>query len=67
MSVQAPLCRLQKDSSPGKRDAEEFIEVHRLSIPELRKLLRTGDVMLPTISTCYMALDMLQERGHDLS
>ncbi len=49
------------------RDAEEFIEVHRLSIPELRKLLRTGDVMLPTISTCYMALEMLLEMGHDLS
>ena len=41
--------------------------MHRLSIPELRRLLRNGDVMLPTISTCYMALETLQEMGHVLS
>ena len=38
--------------------------MHRLSVPELRQLLRSGDVMLPTISTCYMALETLQEMGH---
>ena len=58
-------CRLncahlsQADNAPGRRDAEEFIEVHRMSIKELRSVMVSGEMLLPSVSTCYMALERL--------
>ena len=58
------MCCKQADAAPGSRDAEEFIEVHRVSVPQLRQLLAHADVLLPTMTTCYMALDRLAQMGH---
>jgi hypothetical protein len=55
---------VQADSMPGSRDAEEFIEVHRVGVPELRHLLTHADVLLPTMTTCYMALERLAHMGY---
>ena len=55
---------MQADADPGDRDAEEFIEVHRVSVPQLRQLLAHADVLLPTMTTCYMALDRLAQLGY---
>ena len=58
-------CRLkctqswQADNAPGRRDAEEFIEVHRFAIKELRSIMVSGEMLLPSVSTCYMALERL--------
>lgn len=46
------------------RDAEEHtIEVLRLSITELKALMHSGQMMLPSIYSCYLALDALAARG----
>ena len=50
---------LQADDAPGRRDAEEFIEVHRMAIKELRSIMVSGEMLLPSVSTCYMALERL--------
>ena len=49
---------------PGSRDAEEFIQVHRVGVPVLRHLLTHADVLLPTMTTSYMALERLAQMGH---
>lgn len=41
-------------------------QVLRVSIPELRRIMRSGDMMLPSVVTCYWALDELAHRGHQL-
>ena len=53
----------QEDSKPGLRDAEEFIEVHKVSIRELRAIMVSGSMLLPSITTCFLALEQLQEQG----
>lgn len=50
---------LQEAVEPGARDPEEFIEVHRIGIAQLRQLMVSGDMLLPSVSTCFMALDHL--------
>lgn len=55
---------VQADSTPGSRDAEEFIEVHRVGVPELRHLLTHADMLLPTMTTSYMALERLAQMGY---
>lgn len=50
------------DEQPGARDKEEFIEVLRVGIPKLRELMRSGSMMLPSVSTCWWALEWLAER-----
>lgn len=48
----------------ASRDAEEHtIQVFRATIPELRKLLHSGRMAMPSIYTAYLALEALQERG----
>ena len=51
----------EKDENPGHRDQEEFIEVERVSIKRLRTLLRSGDMMLPSVTTAYWAFEWLDE------
>ena len=58
------LAALQADETPGQRDAEEFIEVHRVSVAQLRDMLITTDMLLPTMTTSYMALERLKQTGH---
>ncbi len=51
----------EKDEKPGQRDQEEFIEVERVSIGDLKSLLRSGDMMLPSVTTAYWAFEWLEE------
>lgn len=51
------------DESPDSRDPEEIIEVIRVSIPELRKIMMAGEMLPPSIITSYMAMNKLQEFG----
>ena len=39
------------------------LQVHRVTVPELKRILRGGQIMLPTACTCYFALDELEQRG----
>ena len=39
------------------------LQVHRVTIPRLRRILRSRQMMLPSVCTCYYALDELTERG----
>ena len=52
----------QEDKQPGTRDAEELIEVQRYTVTELKQLLVGGNMLLPSVATCYMALDTLREQ-----
>ena len=36
--------------------------MQRFSVEELRLLVASGDMLLPSVATCYMALDVLRER-----
>ena len=51
---------LQADPQPGDRDPEEHIQVLRVGLPELRRLMVSGDMMLPSITTCMLALQKLE-------
>lgn len=53
----------QAEERPPPRDDAEFMEIHRVSLEALHGLLRSGDMLLPSIATCYLALDRLQQRG----
>ena len=53
----------QVDQNPGSREAEELIEVQRLDIPELQKLMVSGNMLLPSVATCFMGLDNLRSQG----
>ena len=68
MSVVRPplheLPTLQRDDSPGQRDAEEFIEVHRMDLSELRRMLTASDMLLPSMTTTFLACDKLRSMGH---
>ncbi len=55
---------MQRDDSPGQRDAEEFIEVNRVDLAELRRMLGVSDMLLPCMTTTYLAFDKLQSMGH---
>lgn len=54
----------QLDHTPGSRDAEEVIEICRITIDELRELLVSGDMLLPSITTSYIALQHLNLLGY---
>ena len=52
---------------PPKRDAEEFsIETSRVTFPELKRLMYSGEMMVPSIVTANMAIERLLKEGHDL-
>ena len=59
----AGAARAQADGAPGARDAEELIEVHRLGLPELAALMAGGDMLLPSVATCFLALERLRAQG----
>lgn len=50
-------------ATAGKQDAEEFIEIHRMSIASLREVMRSGNMLLPSVTTAFMAIEELQRRG----
>eukprot|EP00879_Flechtneria_rotunda_P017704 GHRR01018557.1.p1 GENE.GHRR01018557.1~~GHRR01018557.1.p1 ORF type:complete len:205 (+),score=42.12 GHRR01018557.1:1046-1660(+) len=55
----------QPDPDPGSRDAEEVhMEVQRVTLHELRALMGSGKMLLPSMTTAYMALDQLQQLGY---
>ena len=52
---------------PPERDAEEFsIETSRVTFPELKRLMYSGEMMVPSIVTANMAIERLLKEGHDL-
>lgn len=51
-----------KDERPGTRDQEEFIEVERVTVRRLREIMRSGEMMLPSITTAYWAFEWLEDR-----
>ena len=38
-------------------------QVVRVSLPELRRLMLGGDMLLPSVATCFLALERLQQLG----
>ena len=42
--------------SPGARDDEEHIEVLRYTRQELQEAMCSGEMLLPSLTTCVMAL-----------
>jgi hypothetical protein len=53
--------------NPPKRDKEEFsIETNRVTFPELKRLMYSGEMMVPSIVTANMAIERLLKEGHDL-
>lgn len=57
---------LQPDDQPGERDKEEYIEVLRVGIPELRRIARSGDMLLASVATCWWAFEYLAEEQDKL-
>ena len=53
----------QVDPNPGPRDPEENIEVHRVTVSELLRIMESGAMLPPSIATCYKALQGLRSRG----
>eukprot|EP00195_Chlamydomonas_chlamydogama_P016506 CAMPEP_0202910586 /NCGR_PEP_ID=MMETSP1392-20130828/52388_1 /ASSEMBLY_ACC=CAM_ASM_000868 /TAXON_ID=225041 /ORGANISM="Chlamydomonas chlamydogama, Strain SAG 11-48b" /LENGTH=223 /DNA_ID=CAMNT_0049600735 /DNA_START=167 /DNA_END=839 /DNA_ORIENTATION=+ len=53
----------EDDPNPGTRDAEEYISVMQVGLPELKRLMHSGDMMLPSITTAHMALEHLGAWG----
>ena len=51
------------DAAPGGHDAEEWIEVQRVPLGRLRALMHGGDMLLPSLATCWLALERLAELG----
>ncbi|EFN58472.1 hypothetical protein CHLNCDRAFT_140491 [Chlorella variabilis] len=56
----------QPDAQPGARDKEEYIQaclpgVCRVGLPELRSLMLGGEMLLPSITTCFWAMERIQE------
>ncbi|CAI7900618.1 unnamed protein product [Closterium sp. NIES-53] len=49
------------DPTPLPRDPEEFIQVLHLPAQELDRLALGGDMLLPSVVTCTMALQYLRE------
>jgi len=55
---------LVETSVEAPRDAEEFsIQVERVSVEKLRKIMYGGEMMVPSIIAAQMALNYLEERG----
>ncbi|KAG2441555.1 hypothetical protein HXX76_003176 [Chlamydomonas incerta] len=51
-------------SGHAARDAEEHtIEVLRITIPELHRLIHSGQLMLPSVYAAFLSLEVLKARG----
>lgn len=57
----------ETDTAPGSRDTEEVIEIKRMKIADIKKMLRSGNMLLPSVTTCYWAFEWLDEQYHRLS
>ena len=52
------------DSSPGQRDAEEHIELlPPTPLAELRLAMAAGELLPPSLQTCFSALEWLAKQG----
>lgn len=40
-----------------------LVQVVRVSLPKLRRLMLGGDMLLPSVATCFLALERLQQLG----
>ena len=53
-----------EEGEEGKLDVEEFaLETFRVSLTELKRIMYSGEMMLPSIITCQMSLDYLVKSG----
>lgn len=53
------------DSSPLPRDEEEYILIERdISLERMKELILKGEMMLPSVQTCLMALNFLKENNY---
>jgi 8-oxo-dGTP pyrophosphatase MutT (NUDIX family) len=50
------------DPNPGLREVEEWIEVMRVNVKELKAIMRSGKMLLPSVTTCWWALEWLSEQ-----
>ena len=58
---------LQSIANPPARDVEEFsIEISKVTVPEFKKIMYSGKMMVPSIVTANMALDRLVREGFAL-
>ena len=51
------------DSTPGSRDAEEYLSVMRVPVEQLKALLLGGQMLTPSLTTCVLALARLEREG----
>lgn len=52
------------DDTPMERDFEEKIDIIRdVTIEQLKKFITRGEMMLPSVQTCWMALEYLKENN----
>ncbi|XP_024537440.1 uncharacterized protein LOC112350151 [Selaginella moellendorffii] len=49
------------DPNPRPRDSEEYMEIVRVDLEELDKIMFSGQMMLPSIVTCSMGLRYLKK------
>ncbi|PRP88830.1 hypothetical protein PROFUN_00298 [Planoprotostelium fungivorum] len=51
------------DPSPPPRDLEETIQIYKdVTMDELHRIILSGDMMLPSVQTCYMAIEHLKQK-----
>lgn len=54
----------ERDEQPKDRDPEEFIQIHSgISVDRLHEIIMTGELMLPSVQTAWMATSRLKEMG----
>ncbi|GMH32762.1 hypothetical protein BSKO_00596 [Bryopsis sp. KO-2023] len=53
----------EEDSSPLTQDAEEYIEVLRVSVDEFKRMMVEGNMLPPSIVTANVAFDYLIQHG----
>lgn len=49
------------DETPGNRDTEEYIEIVRLKISEIKALTKQGKMLPPAVLACYWSFDWLED------
>ena len=53
-----------EEGQESKLDVEEFaLETFRVDLKELKRMMYSGEMMLPSIITCQMSLDYLVKSG----
>lgn len=54
----------QGGEEQAQRDAEEYIECRQVGLQELKTIMYSGEMLLPSLTTCHMALHRLQDLGY---